>query len=696
MSKNNECIGRAKDNLKVMVESMQQTHEIGRLCMQFVAGEQWDPNEKIDRDESGRPMITINRLANPVNIVVNKNSMEAARIKVVPFEDSDVGNAKVKNGLLRHIQFSDKSDAIEAYQWAFFCLAVCGFGYWRVDAEYLSNKSFDQDLMINKIEDPFSVYIDPDGEFAILLKFMRKGSFEAKYGEGKGSKDFGDAEIKPESEDDILVVEYWEKVETDTVLYQIEIPEIIAIGQESGIENLDMVIDQQINPGMQNTPTQTLTVTREELESVDETGGPRYPEYTIVQERPSKKVEIKQYLFSGDEELEANEWPGEEIPIIGIYSRRFKMEDGKYFYKSLVYDSIDPQRLYNFFRSQDAELMMQIPKAVWMGAEGQFDGLEEQYDNAHKNATSRLEYKMVEVNGQMAPQPQRIPPPQTSQGYYQNISASAEEIKATTGIFDPSLGAQGNEVAARAIIARQKQGDIGTYHFTTAINRGFIKTGIVLLDQIPFRYDGARTIRIVGEDLANEVVKINQSFVDEKGNQQHYDMSSGSYDLMIETGSNTITRRQEAAEGLLEFSKVIPGAAALGADLMVSSFDVEKGDDLAMRMKAGLALSQPELFPMVEQMKGEGGNSSIILIQLQKAQQQISQLMPVLQQQGTQIQDLQKQVQDNKLEEVNINADTDIKVQKIKTAGDIQEEIIKGQFNRSMPQRNVAPGGRRQ
>ena len=183
---------------------------------------------------------------------------------------------------------------------------------------------------------------------------------------------------------------------------------------------------------------------------------------------------------------------------------------------------------------------------------------------------------------------------------------TTEEIKATTGMFDPSLGAPSNEISGKAIIARRQQGDLGTFHFTLAINSGLRITGLILVDQIPYRYDGARTIRILGEDMADEVVKINQNYIDKNGKRQLYDMTAGKYDVKIETGANSITRRQDAAENLLEFARVVPSAAAVGADMIVSNLDAEKSDELAIRMKAALAIQMPQLFPMVEQLQNEG------------------------------------------------------------------------------------------
>lgn len=686
--KEKTVIERAKERYKRLSEDLQTAHEIGRKCMEFVAGEQWEDAEKNAREATGRPMITINELAPYVNQIVNKNAIERARIRVSAYEDADQDKAKVVNGLIRHIQYNDKSDAGDAYSHGFFCLGSAGFGYWRIDTEYCDEMSFDKDILIRKIDDPFSVFVDPEGNFAVLIDFLPKEDFEDEYGDDHNVADWEiPEEVSKPHDDDIMRIEYWERTEETETIYKIEtLPAIVE--EQTAVIDIDEAIAAQTNPTVSAQPPTVQILTKKELEALPEGS------YQIIDERETKIPKVKQYFFTGDDILRENDWPGKFIPIIGCFAREHKLANGDKFRKPIVYDGLNPQKMYNFYKSQDAEIMQIAPKATWLGAKGQFEGVEDQYDNANLNPVSRLEYNLVEINGQIAPPPQRIPPPMPSQGYYQNMAQAKEEIKDAIGIWAPSLGQPSNETSGKAILARRQQGDVSTYHYTNFFNAALWRTGIVLVDLIPGVIDTARTIRILGEDMTDEVVRVNETFVDKSdGKPKLYDLTVGKYDIKIDVGANSLTRRQDAAENLLEFARVVPGAGEIGADMIVSNLDAEKADELSMRMKAALALKMPGLFEMVEQLQQGDGEQSILLLQLRQAKQQIAKLMQVLQQQGVQMQSLRKQAQNNKVQEATIKAQGGIQEQKIQTAGDIEKELIKSRFQQSMSPAAV-PGDR--
>ena len=678
---------RAKANYKRLSEDMQYTHEVGQRCMEFVAGDQWEPGEIRSREETARPMGTINQLDPFLNQVVNKNAMERARIRVAPHEDTDADKGKVVNGLIRHIQYNEKSDAGEAYNHGFYCMGAAGFGYWRVDTEYCDEQSFDKDILIRKIDDPFSVFLDPNGKFCILIDYISKEEADGLYGVDSVPADWDNtAQLPKPHADDIMRVEYWELTEEDTTLYKIEVLPAI-VEEPAGGMDLDNDIAAQSQPQTQMQQGGVMVILKEDLERL-----PENVSYNIIDERPTKIPKVKQYFFAGDETLEENDWPGKHIPIIGCFSREHTNKNDEKFYKPIIYDGIDPQQMYNFYKSQDAELMQAAPKATWMGAKGAFTGFEKDYDEANQVSVARLEYNPVVENGVMAPPPQRVPPPMPSQGYYQNMAAAREEIKDSIGMWQASLGQQGNEVAAKAIIARRQQGDVSTYHNTTFFNQALWRTGIVAIDLVPGVYDTARTIRILGEDMADEVVRINEPFVDDNKEQKLYDLTVGKYDIKIDIGANSLTRRQDAAENLLEFARVLPQAGAVGADMIVGNLDTEKADELALRMKAALSMQMPGLFEMVEMLQKGGGEGSMLAAQNQQLKQQLQKLTQLLQQQGKQMQALQQKVQQNKIAETQMKVQGDIQETKIKTAGDIEQELIKGRFNRSM-QSGAVPGG---
>ena len=684
-NKKESVIERAKDNLNRMVEKLRYAHKIGKKCMEMVAGDQWELDEIKSRSGTNRPCITVNKLANPLNISANTAAMERSRINVVPAEDTDVSKAKVINGLIRHIQYSDKSNAGEAYLNADFDLRSCGYGYWRVDTEYCNEMSFDQDIVINKIDEPNTVYLDPDGYFAIIPKFLHKDVFKKKYGEVDGADFWGDIKIEGNHDDEVMIVEYWEKEEKKQKIYKIELPEVISV--EGGSVELDNTIQATMQPEVSQKPPEVIIVTEEELKG--------YDDYMVIDERETDIPTIKQYLFAGNKQLEEKEWPGKFIPIVGCFSREFRTQNGDTFYKPMVYDSIDPQRIYNYYRSQDAELMEKAPKAEWLGSPEQFKGHEDDYDTANQQAVSRLHYNAVTgPNGQLLPPPQKIPPPQPSQGYYANMMQASDEIKSTMGLFDPSLGAQENPQSGRAIIASRQQGDAATYHFTLEINAGLRRTGLILVDLISHIYDTSRTIRILGEDMTEEVVQINQEYVNKDGKRVLYDLTTGSYDVKIEIGPNSLTRRQEAAESTLEFARVLPAVNVVAPDLIASNMDFENAEQLALRLKAGVS---PQILERVKQFEqSEQGGPTPEQIAMMQLKQQLGKAVQAVQGLSKENQALKGKITQDKILVEKIKAAAGIKEEQIKSQTDITEALIKANANKNPMSPAAIPAGSRQ
>jgi hypothetical protein len=77
-----------------------------------------------------------------------------------------------------------------------------------------------------------------------------------------------------------------------------------------------------------------------------------------------------------------------------------------------------------------------------------------------------------------------------------------DDMKATTGIFDASLGNQANETSGKAILRRKEQSNLTTMHYIDNLARSFKQGGDIIAEIMPKIYDTEREIEILGEDEA--------------------------------------------------------------------------------------------------------------------------------------------------------------------------------------------------
>ncbi len=344
----------------------------------------------------------------------------------------------------------------------------------------------------------------------------------------------------------------------------------------------------------------------------------------IVDEREVHVRQVRCAVINGVEVLEEYDWPGRWIPIVPVLGKEM-IVDGRRRLLSLVRFARDPQQLYNFYKTAQAEAVMLAPKAPFIGAEGQFEGHEEQWRTANLVNYAYLEYKPVTLNGQPVGPPQRNNYEPPIQALSVGALQAADDIKATTGIFDPSLGAVSNETSGRAILARQEQANTSNFHFDDNLQRALRHTGRILIDLIPKIYDTPRWVRIIGEDEAQRVVQVNALYHDEHGRPRRYDLSAGKYDVTVTTGPSYLTRRQEAFAMLIELARAYPQLLQLAGDIVFRNSDVPGADELAERLKRTLP---PELAS-----DGGGGEQAIqpaVQARLQALSQQNEQLVAEL------------------------------------------------------------------
>jgi hypothetical protein len=317
------------------------------------------------------------------------------------------------------------------------------------------------------------------------------------------------------------------------------------------------------------------------------------------------------------------------------------------------------------------------PKAPFIGYGGQFEGYEQQWKTANTTNWPYLEVNpdVTDGMGAVLPLPQRAPPPLPQTGLIQAKMGASDDIKSTTGQYDSSLGATSNERSGRAILAREKQGDTGTYHYVDNLSRAIRHITRQLVDMIPKIYDTERIARIVGLDGEVEMIKINpeqaepvKEIRDETGLliEKIYNPGVGTYDVVVTTGPSYMTKRQESLDAMSQLLQGNPQLWAVAGDLFVKNMDWPGAQEMAARFAKTI---DPKL--MSDDDKSP---------ELQAAEQQIQMMGQEMEGMHTMLQNVQKSMEAQDLDRKNFEAE--IKAYQAETqrisavsAGMTQEQI---------------------
>jgi len=577
-----------REAFKLCEEAEADNRHQARDDLEFARqGVQWPEEVKRQRERDRRPCLTVNRMPTFIRQIVNDARMNKPAIKVHPVDsNADVETAKVLNGLIRQIETSSSADA--AYATAIDNAVSMGFGYFRVDIDFARDDTFERDIKIDRIMNPFSVYRDPrstavdssDWNMCFVTELLTHDEFEQNYPDAEKT-DFNSPSHSGwrddlwYGEDTVRVAEYWSREEVDKEIVLMSDGQILDVDVFEGQREVMEV--QGIMP---------------------------------VQSRMTKTMKVKQCVVTGSEILSEIEWAGKYIPIVPCYGEEVVVGEERHFH-SLIHFAKDSQQMYNFWRTAAAELVALAPKAPWIGPVGAFSTDQDKWATA--NSTN---HAFIEFDGGQAPI--RQPFAGVPAGAIQEALNSSDDMKSVIGMFDASLGNMGKEVSGKAISARQKEGDIGTYHFIDNLSRAIRHTGRIIVDLIPSVYTEARVLRVLGEDNEASSVPVNQPVQGEgEAEPRIYDLTTGKYDVVVKLGPSFTTQRQEAADQMMLLVQQFPQAAPIIGDLIAKNLDWPGAEEMAERLQKMLPSALQNMDPEKEQMKAQLTEATAIIQQLQ-------------------------------------------------------------------------------
>jgi hypothetical protein len=678
-----QVLQQARERFSVALAADQRQRERELDDLRFDAGDQWPDDVKAQRKGMvvdgvpvpSRPMLTINKLASPVSLVVNQQRNAHLGINVHPdSEDATDDVAEVLQGLIRHIEV--RSNASMARTWAFERAVKCGRGYYRILKRYVddSGQDFDQELVVERILNQSSVYLDPyaqqadwsDAQWAFIGGWMPADRFKQEFPNATLSAsddgfETGTGDTLPDwmSEDDegrplVRVLEYFvvTKTPAERVAYVDAAGALVACWADEVPASI--------------------------------------PPEAIQQRRQAERRSVQWYKLTGTEILEQQDWDGQYIPIIPVIGQEQNV-DGDRRFIGIINQAKDAQRLFNYSVSTAVETEALMPKAPFIGYEGQFEGHEAAWAQANTRNFPYLQVKPTTIGGQPAPLPQRNVAGANLSPALALVQQADSYIKATTSVYDPSLGNTSPARSGRAVLALQQQADQANSNYLDNLAQvSMLYEARILLDLIPKVYDRpGRIARILGEDDAPKKVMLNAPFVvdgrgqprqapmptgpmpngapapapmalvptpTKAGNVKHYDLAIGRYSVTVNVGKSYQTRLQEGGDQVGQILQANPSLMPILGDIYFKFRDFPGHNEIAERLKK---LAPPQL-----QLGKDAGNGP-----------SVAQLQGQLQQQGQMLEQLTQQL--NQASEV-------IKQDQVKTQAELQAKQMELQAKAQM------------
>jgi len=657
-------------NYKLSEDAESDNRSRALYAMKFRRGgeAQWDDKMLSVRKEGNRPSESYNQIPQFLHSLTNDMRINMPQTRFIPGDDGDKEIADIYEEKARNIQASSEGEV--AYDNAADSQATIGWGYWRYITEYENEKSFDQEIKIRWVPNTLAVFDDPnvlmqdysDRKFLIEVFDMPDHEFN-EYRDENDRYDSGMLEsIGTQSPGwatncTVRVAEYWELTHDKSFLYR-----------------------EKLKDGKFGEVTETK---------------PKGD----YEEREVLKPKVMWYKCTATEVLERKEWPGVYIPYVRV-SGEMQIIDGKTYFSGLVEPMIPAQKQFNHWSNTATEIMGMVPLAPWIAAAGQIDPYKEIWDKSNVKKYPYLPYEPVDVGGNPLPPPQRSSASADVSGALALVNQAQQNFYNTTGIFPASLGKQGNETSGKAINARKVEGETSTFHFPDNMARALRFGGRILADLFPKVYDGSRKIRGKKEDGTTTEYDINKPFKDPKtGEMKEYDMTVGTYDVMVTTGPSFTTKRQESADAMLTLA-TSTNLMEVAPDKFYEAQDWPGAQEIADRYKKVLPpalTAEDDDSPIPPQITAQMEQMNAVIQQLQG---QLGQAEQAIQSKEAEIQlkqaDLQLKAQQMQFDEQDAQRQAQLDMEKIQLDREkLAVETLKIEIQGASDQVNNVPAGER-
>lgn len=590
----------------------------GRDRKRFAFGDQWDEQVAEEYKNTGKVMLTTNKLNPHVRRLVGEVRAFTPALSVKRTDELRQ-NDEMPKIIENHIRkVSLNSDAKTAYQTAFRDEIVSGFGVVSACLEFKDENSFEQKIVIQEQTEPERVGFDPsakditksNGDYSFEYQTMSKSEFKNTYGFVPNFDaeplTFGEKfTFEWINEDNVTLLDFYLKEYFDKTLV------LLKNGQSMDLKEYNKMVDF-VNDLQEQNPDQINPQIMDEME--------------IVQKRKVKDYKIMNYKFIKDKILEKKKWPSRFLPHVFIDGDSYFLE-GKQYTQPFIKDAIDSQRMLNFVNTEIVQNIKDANNEDYLVTPSNIKGFEKMWKDK-KRRKGALIANPDKKTGQM---PQKQPPSQINP-QLQPMSLKLEnDIKSCLGIFQSNEGSSQSDLSGVAELTRITQGNLSTFVYVSNLNKGIEQLGRCVLSLMQNTLQSTQKLEGVDESGEETSDMINQPLP--FGGVQN-DINDGTFDVAIAASSAFAIQKMQEYREILSYVSAFPQMAQVVPDIAALKLSSDSRYDIASRASETLPL---EIKAQDKDNPQAAAQAQKQLQQQQQQQQQMQQMQIQMQQMGAQI-----------------------------------------------------------
>lgn len=607
-----------------------------RTDRRFLFYDQWTLSERQSFQALNKPIFTYNKLYDYYRKLIGEQRFNTSNLEVSSLNGIGTqADVTLRADIIRGIEYRSKADI--AYQTAFANAVSGGMGFIRLRTDYISPKSFKQDIFIEAEKFSERVGWDPnatsstktDGNFMFRYDNMNRDDFEEKYPDVPYPQSFpasynstyfnwGDTK-------GITICEYYEKEWFNFTLYQLSNGEEItkkeynkrkkaleqppeeddaAQGITSGQATYGAVKEQEAIANMpppqppeapQSAAPQDPNQPEPEAQPQEQPeaqppvppAAPQMPNPAmmpgmdvlpqIVSKRRSRDYKIICYKAIAGHIIEQYEWPSKEFPFAAVMGDEVVIE-GQTVITSLVTYAKDPQRFLNFLASDTAQAAKNNRREQFLVTPSNVQGFESFWKNPANQAGALL-YNPDDKT-QQPPIQLRIP--ELPQTLIMNMQQADKDLRSIIGYpQEQNDGRSFGQLSGKAIREMQKAGNSSNLVFFDNLKRAQEQIGRAILSMLPKVYDTERVLSVQGVDGKSKQITVNKKAAGTMLN----DLSKGEFDITITAGANYAAQKEDALHILIDLAQASPNVFPLIGDIIAKNIDIEDNIELVNRLK---------------------------------------------------------------------------------------------------------------